>query len=369
MGMPNTGFIRAEGVHVSTANGSDLIQLQRLDTSIGQYAPYLITATNLLTSTPGGYTPGAVLFANGAGDIAGDATNLSFDDSGFVLSTLNYNAGASGTAGSLSIFPATASKGKLLFSAANSAGNTTTTITNASQAGARTYTIPDAGASASFVMTAGTQTLTGTTTITTLNTTTLSVGASGTAGTLDIYPTTASTGKTEFLVASNAGNTTTTITNASQAGARTYTIPDAGASASFMMTQGAQTVVGVQTFSAIPIGTASVVPLCLATITAQAGAARIIFVAPYSGTITDGRAAIDGAITATDITIALRINTTAVTTGAMTLANSGSGFGTKASCAPSAANTFVAGDVINATITGGVGTVGGVINVYVTRTA
>ena len=39
------------------------------------------------------------------------------------------------------------------------------------------------------------------------------------------------------------------IVNAAQAGARTYTIPDAGASASFIMTKGAQTFAAIQTFT------------------------------------------------------------------------------------------------------------------------
>ena len=87
------------------------------------------------------------------------------------LDLVNLDAGVSGTAGSLDVFPATAAKGKLTISAGDSAGDTTTTLVNASQAGARTYTIPDAGQSASFVMTFGDQiingnkTLTGTTTI------------------------------------------------------------------------------------------------------------------------------------------------------------------------------------------------------------
>ncbi len=50
-------------------------------------------------------------------------------------------------------------KGELVIRAANSAGETATVITNASQAAARTYTIPDAGANASFVMSAGATTL------------------------------------------------------------------------------------------------------------------------------------------------------------------------------------------------------------------
>ncbi len=73
-------------------------------------------------------------------------------EAGATISTTNLDAGASGTAGTVDIFPTTASKGKLAFAAADSAGNTTTTITNASQATTRTYTIPDALASAEFIL-------------------------------------------------------------------------------------------------------------------------------------------------------------------------------------------------------------------------
>lgn len=59
-------------------------------------------------------------------------------------------------------------------------------------------------------------------------------------------PTTAS-GQLEFKAANSAGNTITTVTNASQAAARTYTIPDAGANASFCMTEGAETINGIKT--------------------------------------------------------------------------------------------------------------------------
>lgn len=79
------------------------------------------------------------------------------------LDAVNLDAGASGTAGTVDIFPTTAASGKLAITSADNTGNTTTTIVNAEQGGARTYTIPDAGASASFVMTAGTQSVTGTT--------------------------------------------------------------------------------------------------------------------------------------------------------------------------------------------------------------
>jgi hypothetical protein len=52
-------------------------------------------------------------------------------------------------------------KGSLVVKAADSAGNTTTTITNASQTAARIYTVPDAGADANFMMAKGSQTVDG----------------------------------------------------------------------------------------------------------------------------------------------------------------------------------------------------------------
>lgn len=61
------------------------------------------------------------------------------------IATTDIDAGASGTAGTVDIFPATAARGRIRLSAANSTGDTITTITNASQAAARTYTIPDGG--------------------------------------------------------------------------------------------------------------------------------------------------------------------------------------------------------------------------------
>jgi len=79
--------------------------------------------------------------------------------------------------------------------------------------------------------------------------TNVDLGRSGWAGTLDIFPSAIAKGKTTFTATANTGNTVTTVTNAAQAAARTYTIPDAGASASFVMTAGAQTVGGAKTLS------------------------------------------------------------------------------------------------------------------------
>lgn len=87
-----------------------------------------------------------------ASSITDDGSDVTLTATDLAVGGGDIDAGASGAAGSVDIFPSTASKGKIAITAADSAGNTTTTIVNASQAGARTYTIPDAGASTDFVL-------------------------------------------------------------------------------------------------------------------------------------------------------------------------------------------------------------------------
>lgn len=64
----------------------------------------------------------------------------------------------------------TAAKGILEIVASDSTGNTKTKITNAAQAAARVYTIPDAGADANFVMDQGIQSIAGNKTFSGLST-------------------------------------------------------------------------------------------------------------------------------------------------------------------------------------------------------
>lgn len=89
------------------------------------------------------------------GQLQDSLADLTLDD--VTVDTLvaktSIAAGSSGDAAVVDVFPATAAKGKIQISAADNAGDTTTTITNASQAAARTYTIPDAGGNANFVLT------------------------------------------------------------------------------------------------------------------------------------------------------------------------------------------------------------------------
>ncbi len=202
---------------------------------------------------------------------------------------------------------------------------------------------------------------------------TLKVGASGTVGAFNVFPSTAGKGSLRLLAANSSGDTVTTITNASQAAARIYTVQDAGTDANLIMSEGAQTINGAKSFAQAQTANSNrldevTVTLSLLTITAIAGGAKVVSVAPFAGTVVGIKAAIDGAITVTDITIAGRIGTNAITNGSLTIANSGSAFGSTGTATPSAANTFVAGDVLNVTITGGVGTVGGSITFLLRKT-
>jgi hypothetical protein len=320
-------------------------------------SPSLSSPTLTGTITTSGLTASSAVVTNGSSQLASlaytsgpTASTLASRDASSNVAFNQVFCGIPGTSqGALTIYTPSASLGNTIFTASNNAGNTQTTINTASQAGARAYTIPDAGVSTNFVMGAGTQTLagtytfsntivgnisgtsgtasavaasalTGTTlasnviassltsfgsspsltspslssptltgTITTSGLTassavvtngssqlaslaysssatastlasrdssgtcsfnTVFLGTPGSAGgALAINPTSSGFGYTLFYASNNTGNTVTSVLTAPQAGARNYTIPDAGTNASFVMTQGAQTIAGATTFS------------------------------------------------------------------------------------------------------------------------
>lgn len=110
------------------------------------------------------------VFPNTGDSINSMAVNLSIDiPVGGEVTFLAINATVWHTQTTLDLVSPSTQKGNLVIKASDSAGNTQTLITNASQAAARTYTIPDAGASASFGMTEGAQTLNGVQTFGALN--------------------------------------------------------------------------------------------------------------------------------------------------------------------------------------------------------
>jgi len=107
-------------------------------------------------------------------------------------------------------------------------GSNPVIVSIASTTGVRTYTIPDTGTfTASFIMSEGTQTIGGAKTFSSA----ITVNAASNQ------------------LALSSGVNLLTINSGTSAAARTYTVPDSGAAASFVMTQGAQTIAGLKTFN------------------------------------------------------------------------------------------------------------------------
>jgi hypothetical protein len=229
-----TGSVAADfdpaGAHLATCAGAQLTS-DGSDFSL-TFGGSLITYTHGGSATP--LPKGATLYVQ----------LIEFS------ATDTVTAGAGGLEGFLDIFPATQSKGKSRFKSADNAGDTTTEFVVATQAAARTYTIPDAGEDAEFVMDKGEQSIV---------LKDLDAGASGVAGTVDVFPSTASKGKLAFAAADNQGDWALTVTNASIATqARTVTIPDPGAAAEFVLTKAAQTIDGAKTFGSAIRNTANI---------------------------------------------------------------------------------------------------------------
>ncbi len=104
-----------------------------------------------------------------------------------TLVVTNLDAGASGTAGTIDVFPTTASKGKLQIAVTDQTGDTTVTMQIGAMAAARTITLPDPGAAASYVLSTGTSTATSATSteLNYLDIATLGTGAASKAVVLD----------------------------------------------------------------------------------------------------------------------------------------------------------------------------------------
>src|ERR1700693_745922 len=199
--------------------------------------------------------PGDVILPTIANHLATytDTLGTLSEDPTTAISGGNIQAGLSGTAGYFASFPATAARGSLRLVGANSAGDTVTQITNASQAAARTYTIPDGGQSASNFL------LSDNATVQTINTGSLAVaagnitaGSSGNAGTFISFPATAANG-TLIISALNAGGAfNTTIRNSVMGQSSVVSIPDPGAAtANFLLDTGTANILATQEFISI----------------------------------------------------------------------------------------------------------------------
>lgn len=171
---------------------------------------------------------------------SGQSVNLTEwqDNSANVLAFVNQAGSAQ--------FPTVTLKTSLVFEDPDAGTNTITLQAPTTLAGNYTLTLPTTDGGANEVLTTdGSGVLSwvagGTGTV-----------ASGTAGNLALYPT--STTTVDDIYVQNSNNINIAIaSHAALAASRTYTIDEVGASASFVMTQGAQTLAGIKTFSATPL--------------------------------------------------------------------------------------------------------------------
>ena len=198
----------------------------------------LISSGTLTASNGFTLTTGALNLTSTSGTISLTGTSFTTNTAMFITATTN----------------------QLRFGVTN-----TVTITSPAPAASRTYTIPDAGANASFIMsTSGTaQNIAGglisAGTLTASNGFTLTTGAlnlTSTSGTISLTGTSFTTNTAMFITATTnqlrfGVTNTVTITSPAPAASRTYTIPDAGGAANFIMSTfgSAQTIAGGLTSS------------------------------------------------------------------------------------------------------------------------
>jgi hypothetical protein len=245
------GVVRAEGLTVTSVAATDKVLIQQKQTN-GNYLPREVAYSNFISGGGTGLTGNSVVVTSSLGD---------FDTSTALLYTAGaLTVGFTAIPGVITILPTTAANGSFKLTATNNASNFASTLTNAAVGQATVYTLADPGQStANIILSAGNQTIAGNKTLTgTTQANTLNVGASGTAGTLTIYPATAANGTLVISGTNNASNFASILTNSAVGQATTYTLPDPGAAtANIILSAGTQTIGGAKTFTSNITGTTS----------------------------------------------------------------------------------------------------------------
>jgi hypothetical protein len=101
-------------------------------------------------------------------------------------------------------------------------------------------------------------------------------------------------------------------------------------------------------------GGANKMPVTLGSVSVKATDNGVLrWVSPVAGTIDHIYSVLNAAITGADATLTAAIGATPVTTGVITITESGSAAGDVDSCNPSAAKTLAVGDVLSITVGGG----------------
>lgn len=81
-------------------------------------------------------------------------------------------------------------------------------------------------------------------------------------------------------------------------------------------------------------------------------AGTIYIPVPFAGTVTSVRSVINGTIATDDVDLTVKVNTSAMTNGVITIAYSGSAAGDLDSCSPTAGNTITTSDYLAVTSDG-----------------
>lgn len=110
----------------------------------------ILEATQALSGTEAGYLDGTTPGTVAASKVVVPDSNKDVGDFR-NLDAVNIDAGASGTAGSVDVFPSTASKGKAAITCTDQTGNTTVSLVVGAMAAARTITFPDPLAAANVL--------------------------------------------------------------------------------------------------------------------------------------------------------------------------------------------------------------------------
>ncbi len=160
-----------------------------------------------------------------------DVTGTIDDTAGAVINNGTIQSGISGSAGGFIAYPATAANGFLELLAVNAGAAFNTIISNSIMGQTSTVSIPDPGVAASkFLLTDSATSQAIATGNLSLTLGSLTLGSSGHASSLTLFPGTAANG-TLLIVPVNAGGAfNTTISNGTMGQTTVYTMGDIGAS-------------------------------------------------------------------------------------------------------------------------------------------
>jgi hypothetical protein len=161
-----SGYLNQVSLESNPLANTDILQVlyaYNLQTTAGTYGLFTVsidgtgTITLALADLTGGVTLPTILnHLVVSTNTSGQLGNLT----GTAINNGSVQAGASGVAGTLISFPATAARGSLVVAGVANTGNTTTTISNAAMGQASVISIPDPGAAtANFLLNAGPQTM------------------------------------------------------------------------------------------------------------------------------------------------------------------------------------------------------------------